>query len=63
MIEPMPIPRGEQRADLQAAGLVEKVCINSAWKETEVVREISSLFASCFGLNKDNTFPFTSGKT
>ena len=42
----IPIPRGESRATLQEAGLVGKVSINSYWKEADIEREFTSLFAS-----------------
>lgn len=58
ILEPVPIPRGEQRAHLQEAGLVGKVCLNSTWKAHEVESEIGSLFAPSFGLYKDDPFPF-----
>ena len=55
---PIPISRGEQRANLQEGGIVGKVFINSSWKASEIATEITSIFAQSFGLSKDEILPF-----
>ena len=54
----IPIPRGESRARLTEAGLTGKIAINSTWKEAEVRREVSNLFAVTFGLNDGEILPY-----
>ena len=56
--KPIPIPRGEKRAQLTEAGLTGKIALHSSWNENEVRREVTSLFAPSFLLQDDDVLPY-----
>ena len=54
----IPIPRGEKRAQLAEMGLIGKIALQSVWQSSQVRAEVSSVFASAFGLSQGETLPY-----
>lgn len=54
----IPIPRGEKRSKLAAMGLIGKIAIHSVWQSSQVQAEVSSVFASAFGLSQGDTLSY-----
>ena len=54
----IPIPRGKLRANLAELGLIGKIRLVLIWSSEKVIYEITSLFASSFGLEEDAQLEF-----
>ena len=54
----IPIPRGAKRAELAEMGLTGKISINAGWKALDVLKEVSSVFASVFSLKENEILLF-----
>ena len=52
------IPRGEKRSRLAEMGLVGKIALHSVWQAAQVEAEVSSVFASAFGLSRGELLPY-----
>lgn len=54
----IPIPRGEKRSKLAEMGLIGKIALHSVWQAAQVEAEVSSVFASAFGLSHGEVLPY-----
>ena len=54
----IPIPRGEKRSKLAEMGLIGKIALHSVWQAAQVEAEVSSVFASAFGLAQGEILPY-----
>lgn len=54
----IPIPRGEKRSKLAVMGLIGKIAIHWVWKSSQVQAEVSSIFASAFGLSQEDILSY-----
>lgn len=54
----LPIPRGEKRSKFAEMGLIGEVALHSVWQAAQVEAEISSVFASAFGLSQGEVLPY-----
>ena len=54
----LPIPRGEKRSKLAEMGLVGKIALHSVWQAAQVEAEVSSVYASAFGLSTGEVLPY-----
>lgn len=54
----IPIPRGEKRSKLAEMGLIGKIALHSVWQAAQVEAEVSSVFASAFGLSQGEVLPY-----
>ena len=54
----IPIPRGKLRANLAELGLIGKIRLVTTWSSARVIDELTSVFASSFGLEEDEQLEF-----
>ena len=54
----LPIPCGDKRSKLAEKGLISKIALHSVWQAAQVEAEVSSVFASAFGLSQGEVLPY-----